>query len=333
MRKAFGGFIIILFLFILTSCKQFFLDIDDVFGYWSSSIRIADVEISSLGVDAEGYPCISSNGDKTIKLKLINPQQYQLKLPSDQDAPSDIIKFEDGVKGQDEGAPQYLKDYEIKQVSLNELHLIYKENFLRVSKFGFQNLSPTINLYNCYGIKFGSHTFKLRCNTPPAIVESYDIKIGKTKGADAYYVFCFNLTKSVDENKDVNAVCFKVGGKEYERKFSISNEGAVTPYPESMTGVYSLVEKDNVTFLLPADMPSTAGSPDSLPTGNDVIFLKTDIQVGASSIAKNSFEIWLKDEKGLKSEKRQKSTYSRDSSSVLPPPTGFADDSMKDPIN
>ena len=277
MRKVFYSFIAVFLVLNLSSCNQFFDDIEETLSYWASTVFINGKEIPAPVTDDEGYPCLESDDNKIIKLKLANPKRFTLKLPSDPGAPSDIITFEDGVKGKNGGSPQYNIDYELNRISPFELQLVYKKAFLEKSECGIQNLNSTITLYNTDGRKFKSHTFKLRCNTAPVMVEETDIKIGKTTGTSPCYVFCFKLK---DSNKirqqDIKALCFKVDGTEHTRYFSILPSGVVNPI--SIVGNYALVNRSNVTGLVSGNMPASITA-DTLPSGSDVICLKTDMPV------------------------------------------------------
>lgn len=88
----------------MTGCDQFFRDIEKDFEYWSSTVIVTDTVIPSIGTDMNGYPCITSDGNKTISLKLVNPQNYTLKTPVGGNY-SDIIKFGSGTVGSGLGTP------------------------------------------------------------------------------------------------------------------------------------------------------------------------------------------------------------------------------------
>lgn len=328
MRKVFYSFIILFLLLSLNSCKQFLDDIEETLSYWASTVFINGKEIPAPVTDEDGYPCLESDNDKIIKLKLANPKCFTLKFPSDPGAPSDIITFEDGVKGKNGGSPQYNIDYELNRISPFELQLVFKKDFLEKSECSIQNLNPTITLYNTDGRKFKSYTFKLRCNTAPVMVEETDIKIGKTTETSPCYVFCFKLKDSnKTQQQDIKALCFKVDGTEYTRYLSVSPSGVVTPI--STIGNYALVNRSNVTDLAPGNMPASITA-DTLPSGIDVICLKTDMPVVTNGGGvEKKFELWLKDNKSLKSQVRQKSTYGF----KLEAPKIFTDSSMSPPLD
>lgn len=298
MRKVFYSFIILFLLLSLNSCKQFLDDIEETLSYWASTVFINGKEIPAPVTDEDGYPCLESDNDKIIKLKLANPKRFTLKLPSDPGAPSDIITFEGGVKGKNGGSPEYGIDYELNRISPFELQLVYKKAFLEKSECSIQNLNPTITLYNTDGRKFKSYTFKLRCNTAPVMVEETDIKIGKTTGTSPCYVFCFKLKDSNKiQQQDIKALCFKVDGTEHTRYFSILPSGVVNPI--SIVGNYALVNRSNVTGLVSGNMPASITA-DTLPSGSDVICLKTDMPVVTNGGGvEKKFELWLKDNKSL----------------------------------
>lgn len=104
MRKRL--FLIIGILFILfAGCKQFLDDIEKDFKYWSSRVFVTDTIIPSTEQDSNGYPCLTSDADKTITIKLTNPQNYVIQTPEDSGAPSDIVRFGSGTIGSGPGSP------------------------------------------------------------------------------------------------------------------------------------------------------------------------------------------------------------------------------------
>lgn len=131
MRKKL--FLIIGISFVLfAGCKQLLDDIEKDFKYWSSSAFIIGTDISSvsIGTDEESYPCIPSDGDKTITIKLSNSQNYVIKTPEESGAPSDIIRFGSGTIGSGSGGvPEYGTDYTLIKNGFNELKLTLKETF------------------------------------------------------------------------------------------------------------------------------------------------------------------------------------------------------------
>ncbi|UTC67097.1 MULTISPECIES: hypothetical protein [unclassified Treponema] len=104
MRKKLFLLVGILFV-ILAGCDQFLRDIEKDFEYWASTIIVTDTAIPYAGIDSEGYPCLSSENDKLITIKIVNALKYEFKMPTDPGAPADIITFGSGVIGSGAGTP------------------------------------------------------------------------------------------------------------------------------------------------------------------------------------------------------------------------------------
>ncbi|UTC68128.1 MULTISPECIES: hypothetical protein [unclassified Treponema] len=309
MRK-FKAFLIVITVLLLSSaCDHFFSDIERDLEYWSSTVLITGNEIPAAGTDNEGYPCLPSAVDKTIILKLTNPQKYILKIPGAQGSPSDIVVFENGVKGTDGmNAPRAEIDYYFRQTSSDRIELIYKDAFLKYSEWGSQNLSPAITLYNKEGRKFEQkYTFKLRANTPPPALE-YKALCKTQDGITWYYVLCFEV-KDMDKtvstellHKDIASITVTPQGgtaqtlpltvKPDKSGFNIGNSGILLP----VASVKKLEVGDvnqGVTI-------------DDTPTEKWIIYLKTDVQVKVG--AAKEYTLKLTDEKGLSSPEITKST-------------------------
>ncbi|UTC65491.1 hypothetical protein E4O00_05080 [Treponema sp. OMZ 788] len=312
MHKFKAFLIVITVLLLLSACDHFFSDIERDLEYWSSTVLITGNEIPAAGTDNEGYPCLPSAGDKTIILKLTNPQKYILKIPGAQGSPSDIVVFENGVKGTDGmNAPRAEIDYYFRQTSSDRIELIYKEAFLKYSEWGSQNLSPTITLYNKEGRKFEQkYTFKLRANTPPPALK-YKALCKTQDGNKWYYVLCFEV-KDMNENAGPNGT-----GLLHKDIASIT----VTPQSEAPRTLPLTVKPDKSGFnignsgiLLPvasvkkleAGDVNQGVTIDDTPTEKWIIYLKTDVQVKVG--AAKEYTLKLTDEKGLSSPEITKST-------------------------
>ncbi|UTC76218.1 hypothetical protein E4O03_05835 [Treponema sp. OMZ 792] len=317
MRKFKAFLIVITVLLLLSACDHFFSDIERDLEYWSSTVLITGNEIPAAGTDNEGYPCLPSAGDKTIILKLTNPQKYILKIPGAQGSPSDIVVFESGVKGADGmNAPRAEIDYYFRQTSSDRIELIYKKAFLKYSEWGSQNLSPTITLYNKEGRKFEQkYTFKLRANTPPLALEYK--ALCKTQGADgkSYYVLCFEVK---DMDKKAGSGSTELLHKDIASITLTPQGGTAQTLPLTVDG--SGFNIGNSGILLPAASVKKleAGDVnqgvtiDDTPTENWIIYLKTDVEVRGPS---KEYTLKLTDEKGLTSPEIKKST----ATNKLPP--------------
>ncbi|UTC77903.1 hypothetical protein E4O04_07770 [Treponema sp. OMZ 799] len=309
MHKFKAFLIVITVLLLLSACDHFFSDIERDLEYWSSTVLITGNEIPAAGTDNEGYLCLPSECDKTVILKLTNPQKYILKIPGAQGSPSDIVVFENGVKGADGmNAPRAEIDYYFRQTSSDRIELIYKEDFLKYSEWGSQNLSPAITLYNKEGRKFEQkYTFKLRANTPPLALE-YKALCKTQDSSKWYYVLCFKVSdmdKTVSTellHKDIASITVTPQGgtaqtlpltvKPDKSGFNIGNSGILLPVAS--------VKK------LEAGDVNQGVTIDDTPTEKWIIYLKTDVQVKVG--AAKEYTLKLTDEKGLSSPEITKST-------------------------
>ncbi len=304
MRKRL--FLIIGISFVLfAGCKQFFADIEKDFEYWTSTVHVIDIVLPPVPEDIDGYPCVSSDDDKIVTLKLVNPQHYVLKTPADSGAPSKIVVFEDGVVGSSGAAPVHGIDYEFKQNGSSEAQLIYKKAFLEKSEWGRQNLSASITLYNKEGRNFGTHSFKLRANSRLPVPKG--IALLKTKTPDSsgkrYYVLCFkpdNIDKRINNNteflhKDLSNIRIKKendSARDFPLKFNADNSDF------DISGASEVLIKLSDTKELESDETSHPDLIDPKPAGPWVICLKTDVPVAPNSDSKKYY-VWLKDDKNV----------------------------------
>ena len=322
MRKRL--FLIIGILFILfAGCKQFLDDIEKDFKYWSSRVFVTDTIIPSTEQDSNGYPCLTSDADKTITIKLTNPQNYVIKTPEDSGAPSDIVRFESGTIGSGPGsAPEYSTDYTLTRNGPKELKLTLKEAFLKKNEWGRYDLNPAITIYNKEGRKFLTHSFKLRVNTTPPNLEQ--IALLKTNDNPSYYVLCL---KGENINEIINGSQFLHGdgndGADNKLKILIRKGDASQPTPYSLTFGASDFSHDN-NFVESSSLSTLDGS--SIPLAVSaawVIRYKTDIEVDTGAAV--NYTIRLADRKGLRSDPMTSGTQ-------LPYPT-IKLNSIDDPTN
>ncbi|WP_255804555.1 hypothetical protein [Treponema denticola] len=299
MRKRLFLIIGILFI-IFAGCKQFLDDIEKDFKYWSSRVFVTDTIIPSTEQDSNGYPCLTSDADKTITIKLTNPQNYVIQTPEDSGAPSDIVRFGSGTIGSGPGAaPEYDTDYTLTRNGPKELKLTLKEVFLKKNEWGRYDLNPEITIYSKEGRKFLTHSFKLRVNTSPPNLEQ--IALLKTNGNPSYYVLCL---KGENINTIINGSQFLHGDGNDESdnklKILIRKGNAPQPTPYSLTfGALDFSHDNN--FVGSNSLSTLDGSPISSEVSDAwVIRYKTDIKVDTGAAV--NYTIRLADRKGLQSD-------------------------------
>lgn len=290
----------------LSTCKPFLADIGNDLSYLTNTTTIEKAVLEKLVKDNEQIPSLSSDSDKSIIIKLNNPENYELKMPGEQGSSSDIVIFEKDVKGLKGKVPEVNSDYTLESPNSKTLKLIFKEAFLKQNEHGSVNIAPKFNLYNKEGRLFHQeYAFKLRVNSPPPALECK--AIGKTQdGTKQYYVLCLEINdmdKSVRAgllHKDISAITVTPQGGAAQNipltvdgnSFNISNSGGV------------LLPADKVEKLTAEDVTSE-GSIYELPKGNEIIYFKTDVEVKG---AVKEYAFKLIDQKGLSSPEFKTST-------------------------
>ena len=172
------------------------------------------------------------------------------------------------------------------------IRLKYKKAFLKKYEYGNRNLSPRITFISKEGRKFGTRTFKLRCNTPPPDIT--DAIICKTRvpfGSPdpAYYVLCIscNSDKLKEKmgsdflHKDIKSII--INGTEYPIELNSSGTGFTTT---------------DSNFIAKTDVLSLDGSP--TPDAN--LYFKTNAVVGG---IKTDYTLYIGDEKKLSSSNKK----------------------------
>ena len=308
MKKILTKFLPLLLLISLISCNQLVVGIEKTFSYWANGATIIGIELPpNTPVDGEGFFSLPSGKDARICFKLNNPQKFEFLMPDDSNAPADIIVFDENVKGQNEGRPEFGEDYSLKQKDSDTLELTYKEGFLLKNEQGKANLNPKIKLYNKKdNRRFAqNYNYKLRANTVPPKPEW--VTTGKIQqGIDWYYVLIFKfegLTNSTDiENflhKDISEVWLtEVGTQKPPIQVKLTTDGFNVSSSQG-----NLIPQDAaITALEPTDL--TGGSLTGLsaiPNANDrkrMLCIKTGVKTGDSL----SHKIKVKDLRGLPSE-------------------------------
>ena len=274
-------------LLAITACKQFLADIEEDFSYWAAEVIVADYSFSvPYQMSNDGALCIPSAADITLTIKLRNPKNFTLVMPT---SSADVIRFP-GLTTQ----PELGTDYTFKQTG-DMLELTYKSGFLKDHEWSNGNIGPEITLMSTDGRKFGKKfSLNIEANTPPP--EIGDITIAKTNEADPHYVLCFKVDDSAMNttipggklHKDLDLVIAKEGG-----------EITKIPLPIGSPG-FSV---DTTNGLLSSALPII----DSVPSGTWKVYFKTDTGLTESTLPKK-YTVRLIDKKGLSSAPKEAKT-------------------------
>jgi len=143
-------------------CKQFLEDPEDFFSYWVAEVMSTDYSIDKpQQMNKDGIPCIPSANDVTLTIKLRNPKNFTLVMPT---SSADVIRFP-GLTTQ----PTYGTDYTLEQTpDKAALKLTYKPGFLKAHEWSNGGIGPEITLISTDGRKFGKKfSLNLKADTAP----------------------------------------------------------------------------------------------------------------------------------------------------------------------
>ena len=284
MRKVYAIITGIFLAFLFTSCKQFTADIDDFLSYWASEVSPVDYSIDKPFQTIDGTLYIPSADDVTVTVKLRNPKNFSLVMPT---SPSDAGK----VIGFPHLNPQpvYGPDYTLRQTAGDTLTLTYKNTFLKAHEWSNGDIGPEISLISTDGRAFHKKfSLNLKVNTAPVLEYA---GIGKTAvGSDEYYVLLFrvkDMDKMIDTervHKDINTLDVTAGGVTLP-PITLSIAGAEFATDANLLAASAVSSLDSST--LPGSTPQ-----------NWILRLKTDVKVGGPETA---YEVCIKDAQGLRS--------------------------------
>ena len=288
----------------ITACKQFLADMDEELGYWASEPVITGFRAASPAqTNPAGVQCVPSATDAVITLTVRNPKNFLFVMPGDAGAPPDIVSFGSNIHDSSGTNPPAVNaDYTLLQSAHDTLTLTYKPAFLKRYEHSRANIGTSITLYSTDGRKFNqTYSFDLEANTPPpnpAPVEAAAGKIAlfKTYTADSqgkhYYVLCFkadglpgeNVLSGVPLHSDLMHVYVsKNGGTETPCPVTLTT--GHTDFDISDTSNTAFIAKTAVAQLSTAEAAVLSGSPQPgiVPSGPWVLYLKTDVPVGAAA--------------------------------------------------
>ena len=295
---------------VFTSCKQFIDNPEEFLGYWSSEVVPTGFSIDKPTQKIGDVECIPSywNGtysDVTLTIKLHNPRKFSLITPTSTSSAADVQKIINFPRLLTQ--PTYNTDYTLEQTpDKTALKLTYKPDFLKKHEWGRGNIGPEITLTSTDGRKFNKKfSLNLKADTAPSLEYK-----GVGKSSDNKYVLIFQA-KNV--NNPLLPPLDHLHGD--IKKLHITTEGGVADYTVDDIDFTAKKIKwktsdpflDGATQLESGDCE---GTPPVLPTGDWLIYFKTDVEVSPSSALK-TYEAWLSDEAGLVSNKVQGSTCIR----------------------
>ena len=264
-------------------CKQFLEDPEDFFSYWVAEVMSTDYSIDKpQQMNKDGIPCIPSANDVTLTIKLRNPKNFTLVMPT---SSADVIRFP-GLTTQ----PTYGTDYTLEQTpDKAALKLTYKPGFLKAHEWSNGGIGPEITLISTDGRKFGKKfSLNLKADTaPPKPL----FTLAQTRTGQKYYVLCLkvpDMDKTVTGDKlHKDMTHIEINGTKYELKINGGGTDFIKPADSAF------IESTNVEKL---PIPGA----DNPPTGAWVLYYQTDVK--AEYGAEKNYTITLIDEQGLVSE-------------------------------
>ena len=271
---------------LFTTCKQFRDDPEDFLSYWAAEVAPTGFDIDSPHpTNKNGALCIPSASDVTLTIKLRNPKNFTLVIPTSSADAGKVINFPD-LSPQ----PAYGTDYTLEQTpDKAALKLTYKPAFLKAHEWSNGNIGPEITLISTDGRTFGKKfSLNLKADTaPPKPL----LTLAQTTTIPKYYVLCLQVPDMGETvtggklHKDMTHI--EINGTKYELKINGGGTDFIKPADSAFIEA-SKVEK------LP--IPGT----DNPPTGAWVLYYQTDVK--AEYGAEKNYTITLIDEQGLVSE-------------------------------
>nr|WP_315316581.1 hypothetical protein [Treponema denticola] len=278
-------------------CKQFLEDPEEFLGYWSSEVVPIDFSIDEpYQTSNDGALCVPSADDVKLTVKLRNPRNFALIMPTSALDAGKVINFPGFPSDQQ---PEYNTDYTFRQTG-DMLELTYKDTFLKAHEWSNGAIGPEITLISTDGRKFGKKfSLNIEVNTPPP--EIGDIKIAKTQ-VGGFYALCFDETVGMTPilngkrlHKDIKAIHIqKEGDSEETIPLTVKDDGSgfnIPPTPPD--GLLSSVDQ---LF----DVPPSPGS--------WTVYVKTYTELAEDGALPKKYKVWLTDKKGLSSEPKEAKT-------------------------
>jgi len=148
---------------LIAACKQFLADPEEFFSYWSSELVSIDYSIDKPSQTIGGVPCVPSANDVTVTVKLKNPKNIKLVMPTSPDDAGKVISFP-GLSSQ----PVYGTNYTLVQTANDKLELKYDAGFLKDYEWSTKDIGAEITFVSTDGRTFSKKFgLNLKVNTPP----------------------------------------------------------------------------------------------------------------------------------------------------------------------
>lgn len=295
MRKFITFITVISFSLIFACCQPYAADIEEFLSYWSSEAAVTGFKINTKYYRNDvGVACLPSDRDATVILTVRNPKKFKFVTPTTVLDAAAVIRFP-GLSSQ----PVPRTDYTLTQSAPDTLVLTYKSAFLKKYEWGTADIGPVITLKSDDGRPF-TQTFKtnIMVNTlPPEITK---ITIAKSTDPTPCYVVCCEIdgTNILDPvnsggklHGDIVALrVTKDGGTEETIPIRVNSTGFDIAHSGG-----KLLPSGSVARLF-------SGSSYAVPSGQWVVYLKTDIEpYNPLAALPHTYRIRLADRKNLMS--------------------------------
>ena len=298
---------------VFTTCKQFLDDPEEFFSYWAAEVVSGDYIIDKpTQTNTDGVQCIPSTSDVRLTVKLNNPKNFTLVMPTSPANAGKVINFP-GLSPQ----PEYGTDYTLQQAG-STLNLVYKSAFLKEHEWNTGNIGPEITLIADDGREFSKpFTAHVEVNTPPKL--SFTGSIGKTAnpiGGKHYYVIILKAEDMSETagigssagklHKDIKRLTVE-GGNSENISFTAGHTAFTVDTSTPVTN-RRLLAATEVAQITSVDLGGSTPLPSWAPSHNAdpwALRYRTGTEVkGAQAL----YKFRLYDEKGLSSEEVSAST-------------------------
>ena len=270
-------------------CKQFLEDPEEFLGYWSSEVVPIDFSINKpYQMSNDGALCIPSADDVKLKIKLRNPRNFTLIMPTSVLDAGKVINFPGFPSDQQ---PRYDTDYTFKQTG-DMLELTYTKAFLKAHEWSNGAIGPEITLTSTDGRKFNKKfSLNIEANTPPP--EISDITIARN---GEHYVLCFKV-----QDTDMGTII--TGGNLHKDLGLVITKEGEEPKKIPLPIVSSGFAVNPADGLLLSASPIIA----PVPSGTWKVYFKTGTKLTASTLPQK-YTVRLIDRKGLSSTPKEAET-------------------------
>ena len=270
-------------------CKQFLEDPEEFLGYWSSEVVPIDFSINKpYQMSNDGALCIPSADDVKLTIKLRNPRNFTLIMPTSVLDAGKVINFPGFLSDQQ---PRYNIDYTFKQTG-DMLELTYTKAFLKAHEWSNGAIGPEITLTSTDGRKFNKKfSLNIEANTPPP--EISDITIARN---GEHYVLCFKV-----QDTDMGTII--TGGNLHKDLGLVITKEGEEPKKIPLPIVSSGFAVNPADGLLLSASPIIA----PVPSGTWKVYFKTGTKLTESTLPQK-YTVRLIDRKGLSSAPKEAKT-------------------------